>query len=174
MTRITAEHLSREAWVYVRQSTPDQVRHNRESRGRQYGLEGRARKLGWREVVVVDDDLRQSGGGTQRAGYDRPLAAVCRGEVGVVLSLEASRFARNGREWHTLIDVVEPHQGAANEVVGRSAPEHLELHRLLVRGHATNLLNGLNPLCPQCHDHPPMIPKCAPLVSGTNGPPSYP
>ena len=104
MTRITAEHLSREAWVYVRQSTPDQVRHNRESRGRQYGLEGRARELGWREVVVVDDDLGQSGGGTRRAGYDRLLAAVCRGEVGVVLSLEASRLARNGREWHTLID----------------------------------------------------------------------
>ena len=61
MTRITAEHLSREAWVYVRQSTPDQIRHNRESRGRQYGLEGRARELGWRDVVVVDDDLGQSG-----------------------------------------------------------------------------------------------------------------
>ena len=77
MTRITAEHLSREAWVYVRQSTPDQVRHNRESRGRQYGLEDRARELGWREVVVVDDDLGQSGGGIRRPGYDRLLAAVC-------------------------------------------------------------------------------------------------
>ena len=104
MTRITAEQLSREAWVYVRQSTPDQVRHNRESRGRQYGLEGRARELGWRQVVVVDDDLGQSGGGIHRPGYDRLLAAVCRSEVGVVLSLEASRLARNGREWHTLID----------------------------------------------------------------------
>ena len=104
MTRVSTEHLSREAWVYVRQSTPDQVRHNRESRGRQYGLEGRARELGWREVVVVDDDLGQSGGGTRRTGYDRLLTAVCRGEVGVVLSLEASRLARNGREWHTLID----------------------------------------------------------------------
>ena len=61
MTRITAEHLSGETWVCVRQSTPDQVRHNWESRGRQYGLEGRARELGWREVVVVDDDLGQSG-----------------------------------------------------------------------------------------------------------------
>lgn len=104
MTRITTEHLSREAWVYVRQSTPDQVRHHHESRGRQYGLEGRARELGWREVVVVDDDLGQSGSGTRRSGYDRLLAAVCRSEVGVVLSLEASRLARNGREWHTLID----------------------------------------------------------------------
>ena len=104
MTRVTAEHLSREAWVYVRQSSLSQVRHNRESRGRQYGLENRARELGWYEVVVVDDDLGQPGGGTRRPGYDRLLAAVCRSEVGVVLSLEASRLARNGREWHTLID----------------------------------------------------------------------
>ena len=104
MTRITAEHLSREAWVYVRQSSPAQVLNNRESRSRQYGLEDRARELGWRKVVVVDDDLGQSGGGTRRPGYDRLLAAVCRSEVGVVLSLEASRLSRNGREWHTLID----------------------------------------------------------------------
>ena len=104
MSRITPEHLSRAAWVYIRQSTPRQVRHHHESRGRQYALEERARQLGWREVVVVDDDLGRSGSGTERPGYDRLLAAVCRGEVGAVLSLEASRLARNGREWHTLID----------------------------------------------------------------------
>ena len=104
MTRITPDHLSRAAWVYVRQSTPGQVRHNLESQGRQYALRDRAHQLGWSEVVVVDDDLGRSGGGTVRPGYDRLLAAVCRGEVGVVLSLEASRLARNGREWHTLLD----------------------------------------------------------------------
>ena len=104
MNRITDEHLSRPAWVYVRQSTPGQVRNHRESRGRQYALEGRARQLGWGEVVVVDEDLGRSGAGTHRPGYDRLLAAVCRSEVGVVLSLEASRLARNEREWHTLID----------------------------------------------------------------------
>ena len=104
MNRISAEHLTRPAWVYVRQSTPGQVRNNRESRGRQYALEGRARQLGWNEVVVVDEDLGRSGSGTQRPGYDRLLAAVCRSEVGMVLSLEASRLARNEREWHTLID----------------------------------------------------------------------
>ena len=104
MTRITPEHLSRAAWVYVRQSTPGQVRHNHESRGRQYALKDRARQLGWSDIVLVDDDLGRSGGGTERPGYDRLLAAVCRGEVGAVLSLEASRLARNGREWHTLID----------------------------------------------------------------------
>ena len=104
MNRVTPEHLSRSAWVYVRQSTPGQVRHNSESQGRQYALADRARQLGWSEVVVVDDDLGHSGGGTVRPGYDRLLAAVCRSDVGVVLSLEASRLARNGREWHTLID----------------------------------------------------------------------
>ena len=104
MSRITPDHLSRAAWVYVRQSTPGQVRQNHESRGRQYALQDRARQLGWQEVVVVDDDLGHSGGGTSRPGYDRLLTAVCRSDVGVVLSLEASRLARNGREWHTLID----------------------------------------------------------------------
>ena len=104
MTRVTPEHLTRAAWVYVRQSTPGQVRQHRESRGRQYALRERARQLGWRNVEVVDEDLGRSGGGTERPGYDRLLAAVCRGDVGVVLSLEASRLARNGREWHTLID----------------------------------------------------------------------
>ncbi len=104
MTRVTPEHLSRAAWVYVRQSTPGQVRQHQESRGRQYALRDRARQLGWRNVEVVDEDLGRSGGGTERPGYDRLLAAVCRGDVGAVLSLEASRLARNGREWHTLID----------------------------------------------------------------------
>ena len=104
MTRVTPEHLTRAAWVYVRQSTPGQVRQHQESRGRQYALRDRARQLGWRNVEVVDEDLGRSGGGTERPGYDRLLAAVCRGDVGAVLSLEASRLARNGREWHTLID----------------------------------------------------------------------
>ncbi len=104
MNRIKPEHLSRAAWVYVRQSTPGQVRHNHESQGRQYALRDRARQLGWQQIVVVDDDLGRSGAGTARPGYDRLLAAVCRSDVGVVLSLEASRLARNGREWHTLID----------------------------------------------------------------------
>ena len=97
MMRVTPEHLSRAAWVYVRQSTPGQVRQHHESRGRQYALQDRARQLGWCDIEVVDEDLGRSGGGTERPGYDRLLAAVCRGDVGAVLSLEASRLARNGR-----------------------------------------------------------------------------
>ena len=104
MSKITAEHLSRRACVYVRQSTPDQVHNNLESQRRQYGLVERARQLGWQQVEVIDDDLGRSGSGTARPGFDRLLRMLCDGEVGAVLSIEASRLARNGRDWHTLLE----------------------------------------------------------------------
>lgn len=104
MSRITPDHLSRRAFVYVRQSTQDQVLRNHESRRRQYGLDQRARQLGWSEVTVIDDDLGRSGGGAARPGFERLLVAICEGEVGVVLAVEASRLARNGRDWHTLLE----------------------------------------------------------------------
>ena len=66
MSKIASEHLERSAYIYIRQSTPDQVHRNPESRRRQYGLEARARQLGWQEVVVVDEDLGRSGAGTGR------------------------------------------------------------------------------------------------------------
>ena len=104
MNKIAPDHLAREAVVYIRQSTQDQLRHNHESRRRQYGLADRARGLGWDEPVVIDEDLGRSGGGTSRPGFDRLLVAICEGRVGIVLSLEASRLARNGRDWHTLLE----------------------------------------------------------------------
>jgi DNA invertase Pin-like site-specific DNA recombinase len=104
MTKITADHLARSAWVYIRQSTPDQLTHNHESRRRQYGLADRAKQLGWIAVEVIDDDLGRSGGGIARPGFERLLAAICEGRVGAVLAIEASRLARNGRDWHTLIE----------------------------------------------------------------------
>ena len=104
MSKITAEHLTRKAMIYVRQSTPQQVRDNPESQGWQYDLASRAAQLGWSDVIVVDDDLGRSGGGTERPGFERMLAAVCDNEVGVILAVEASRLSRNGREWHTLIE----------------------------------------------------------------------
>ena len=88
MSKITPEHLSRSAYVYVRQSTPGQLINNPESRRRQYGLAVRARALGWENVIVIDDDLGRSGGGAARA----------------VFAIEASRLARNGRDWHTLLE----------------------------------------------------------------------
>ena len=104
MNKITADHLARRACVYIRQSTPGQVQHNLESQRRQYGLVDRARALGWQDVDVIDDDLGISGGGTRRPGFERLLRALCDGQVGAVFSIEASRLARNGRDWHTLLE----------------------------------------------------------------------
>src|SRR5271165_4177475 len=104
MNKITPEHLARDAYVYVRQSTPDQLLNNPESRRRQYALETRARSLGWENVIVIDDDLGRSGGGAARPGFERLLAAICAGTAGAVLAIEASRLARNGRDWHTLLE----------------------------------------------------------------------
>src|ERR1700719_5435217 len=104
MSRIAAEHVAREAIVYVRQSTVDQVINNGESRRRQYGLVERARQLGWGKVSVIDDDLGRSGSGVSRPGFEKLLAAICEGRVGVVISIEASRLARNDRDWHTLLE----------------------------------------------------------------------
>src|SRR6476620_11036722 len=104
MNKITSDHLARAAFVYVRQSTAYRVANNLESQRRQYGLVERARQLGWEDVQVVDDDLGRSGGGTARPGFEKLLAAICEGKVGAVVSLEASRLARNGRDWHTLLE----------------------------------------------------------------------
>jgi DNA invertase Pin-like site-specific DNA recombinase len=104
MTKITPDHLTRSAFVYVRQSTTDQVLNNHESRRRQYALADRARALGWGAVEVIDDDLGRSGSGIARPGFEKLLAAICEGRVGAVVSIEASRLARNGRDWHTLLE----------------------------------------------------------------------
>jgi DNA invertase Pin-like site-specific DNA recombinase len=102
--KITPDHLARGAFIYIRQSTVDQVVNNHESRRRQYGLAERARSLGWTDVTVIDDDLGRSGSGVSRPGFERLLAAICEGRVGAVFAIEASRLARNGRDWHTLIE----------------------------------------------------------------------
>jgi len=99
MTKITSDHLARSAYVYVRQSSMDQLLHNPESRRRQYALTTRARALGWQNVIVIDDDLGRSGGGTARPGFERLLVGICSGDAGAVFALEASRLARKGRDW---------------------------------------------------------------------------
>src|ERR1700729_3873725 len=95
--KITPDHLARGAFIYIRQSTVDQLANNHESRLRQYGLADRARALGWTDVTVIDDDLGRSGSGISRPGFERLLAAICEGRVGSVFAIEASRLARNGR-----------------------------------------------------------------------------
>jgi DNA invertase Pin-like site-specific DNA recombinase len=104
MNKITAEHLARRAYVYIRQSTPEQVKNNLESQRRQYALANRARELGWKDVEVIDEDLGISGSGARRPGFERLLRALCDDQVGAVFSVEASRLARNGRDWHTLLE----------------------------------------------------------------------
>ena len=104
MNKIPPEHLARSAFIYIRQSTTYQVINNLESQRRQYGLVDRARQLGWADVQLVDDDLGRSGGGTARPGFERLLTAICEGRCGAVMSTEASRLARNGRDWHTLLE----------------------------------------------------------------------
>jgi len=104
MNKIGTEHLSRTAYVYVRQSTPGQLTNNPESRRRQYGLKDRAYALGWQNVAVIDDDLGRTASGTERLGFERLLTAVCTNTAGAVFAIEASRLARNGRDWHTLLE----------------------------------------------------------------------
>lgn len=104
--KITAVHLQRKAVVYVRQSTLEQLRHNHESRGRQYDLAARARSLGWQQVEVIDEDLGRSGTtSVGRSGFQRLVGSVGLRELGAVFSLEVSRLARNNRDWYQLLDL---------------------------------------------------------------------
>ena len=103
--KLTAEHLRRGAVVYVRQSTLAQVKEHTESRRRQCSLAETARNMGFTQVTVIDDDQGRSGLGLmERPGFQKLMARVCAGAVGAVFCIEASRPARNGREWHTLLE----------------------------------------------------------------------
>ena len=103
--KLTAEHLRRGAVVYMRQSTLAQVKEHTESRRRQCSLAETARNMGFTQVTVIDDDQGRSGSGLmERPGFQKLMARVCAGAVGAVFCIEASRPARNGREWHTLLE----------------------------------------------------------------------
>lgn len=98
--------LQRRAIVYVRQSTQSQVMTNLESQRRQYDLVSSARQYGFQTVDVIDDDLGISASGSAaRPGFERLVAALCSGEVGAVFCLEVSRLARNGRDWHHVLEI---------------------------------------------------------------------
>ena len=106
--KVTARHLARQAMLYVRQSTLHQVLENTESTARQYGLRERALALGWdsARVVVIDQDLGQSGASAvDRAGFQRLVAEVGLGHVGLVMGLEVSRLARSSLDWHQLLEI---------------------------------------------------------------------
>jgi DNA invertase Pin-like site-specific DNA recombinase len=106
--KVTASHRSRDAYVYVRQSTPSQMIHHTESLARQYELRERAVMLGWpaHQVVVIDADLGRSGAQTAgRIGFRELVADVGLGKVGIVLGIEVSRLARNNAGWYQLLDL---------------------------------------------------------------------
>src|SRR5262245_21926461 len=107
-SKIRDPHLCRLAMVYVRQSTPQQVLENRESRERQYALVQFAQRLGWpaERVVIIDEDQGQSGKtADNRSGFQRLMTEVSLNHVGMVLGLELSRLSRSNKDWHQLIDV---------------------------------------------------------------------
>jgi DNA invertase Pin-like site-specific DNA recombinase len=107
-SKVTADHLRRAAYLYIRQSTLRQVMENTESTQRQYALQHRAVCLGWPEerVIVIDHDQGQSGGSaTDREGFQRLVAEVGLGQAGIVMGLEVSRLARNCADWHRLLEI---------------------------------------------------------------------
>lgn len=106
--KVRPAHLRRDAVVYVRQSTPAQVRRNRESARRQYALVETALALGWEKqrIRVLDADLGHSGSSVAgRSDFSRLASAIALGEVGLVLGLEVSRLARNSADWYRLLDM---------------------------------------------------------------------
>ena len=106
--KIRSWHLQRQAVVYVRQSTPQQVLEHTESTDRQYALAERAVALGWpsEAVVVIDEDLGRSGASVEgRTGFQRLLAEVALDHVGLILGLEMSRLARSCKDWHQLLEL---------------------------------------------------------------------
>ena len=107
-SKVTAEHLARTAYLYVRQSTLRQVHTNTESAQRQYALRQRAIQMGWpvEQIVVIDTDQGQSGSSAaDREGFQRLVADVGLGKAGIVLGLEVSRLARNNADWHRLLEI---------------------------------------------------------------------
>jgi len=107
-SKVTADHLRRDAYLYVRQSSLHQVVENTESTKRQYALRQRAVALGWplERVVVIDEDLgRSASGHTARTGFERLVSEVGIGRAGIVLGLEVSRLARSSTEWHRLLEI---------------------------------------------------------------------
>lgn len=117
--------LERRAIVYVRQSSLIQVEENLESQRRQYELADRAREIGFQDVLVIDDDLGISASGTSaRPGFESLVAQICEGVVGGVFCLEASRLARNGRDWHHLLDLCGLVGARVFDVDGVYDPSH--------------------------------------------------
>src|SRR5215468_5685851 len=108
ISKIADRHLSREACIYIRQSTMGQVRFNQESTERQYNLASKAQSLGWNpeQIRILDRDLGQSGARiANREDFKTLVSDVAMGQVGAIFSLEASRLARSNQDWHRLLEL---------------------------------------------------------------------
>lgn len=105
--KIRDDHLKREAYLYVRQSTLRQVFENSESTKRQYALKDKAIALGWsgEQIITIDSDQGESGASTERAGFKHLVSEVGMGNAGIVMGLEVSRLARNSSDWHRLLEI---------------------------------------------------------------------
>lgn len=107
-SKVTTTHLAKLAYVYVRQSSLGQVLHHGESTDMQYQLVERATQLGWPSdrIEVIDEDLGKSGASAEhRSGFQFLMSELGLGRVGLVLSLDASRLARNNSDWYRLIEL---------------------------------------------------------------------
>jgi DNA invertase Pin-like site-specific DNA recombinase len=107
-TKVTPAHLQRLAYIYVRQSSPQQVERHRESQAYQYQMVKRAESLGWSadRIRVIDTDLGLSGQGSEwRDGFTELVAEVSLGQVGIIFGYEVSRLARNNSDWYHLLDL---------------------------------------------------------------------
>jgi DNA invertase Pin-like site-specific DNA recombinase len=106
-SKVTACHLKRNAYLYVRQSTVRQVFENTESTKRQYALRQKAIALGWssERIEVIDSDMGQSGASMDRQGFQKLVTEVGLGHAGIVMGLEVSRLARNSTDWHRLLEI---------------------------------------------------------------------
>ena len=107
-SKMADHHLARQACIYIRQSTPGQVRFNQESKERQYNLANQAKALGWmpEQIRILDGDLGHSGEqATHRDDFKTLVGDVAMGQVGAIFSLEASRLARSNKDWHRLLEL---------------------------------------------------------------------
>jgi DNA invertase Pin-like site-specific DNA recombinase len=132
--KITAHHLKRDAYLYIRQSTLKQIMENQESTKRQYALKERAIQLGWpiERVIIIDSDLGQSGAqSVDRVGFQKLVSEVGMGRAGIVMGLEVSRLARNSSDWHRLLEICALSQTLILDEDGVYDPAHFNDRLLL-------------------------------------------
>src|SRR6204780_328596 len=132
--KIRSEHLGRDAFLYIRQSSLRQVFENTESNKRQYALRERAVALGWpvERIHTIDSDLGISGAHAEnRDGFQQLVSEVALGRAGIVLGLEVSRLARNNADWHRLLELAALAQTLILDEDGIYDPAHFNDRLLL-------------------------------------------